>query len=173
MNDTSFGLRDAVYILGQRPGDVPDDEFFLCSLIFGYTTSCSTRYNASSSGQSLEAICDDMSDSDSPEPEFESHISSSYLASRVIQVMGLDSDAQSIFESTSWSFNPVSTIFTYLQLARPLLEDSLPSPAEALLSMATCTVLDLSRDFQFVPIPASIYISPRHAVLLLTSLVGL
>ena len=60
-----------VYILGQRPVlDVgePTDDYFLCSLKTGVTTKCSTRYNASSSGQTLEALCGPEHEYDGPDP---------------------------------------------------------------------------------------------------------
>jgi hypothetical protein len=38
-----------------------------------------------------------------------------------------------------------------VQLQEPKLNPLLPSPAEALSSMAACTALDLVKDFTFVP----------------------
>ncbi|KAK5146118.1 hypothetical protein LTR04_001116, partial [Oleoguttula sp. CCFEE 6159] len=49
----------SIYILGA--GVIPN-EYFLCSLKAGLTPNCSTRYNASSSGGTLEAICEDPND---------------------------------------------------------------------------------------------------------------
>jgi hypothetical protein len=51
---------DMVYVFGQRPqlfDDTEPNDYFLCSMKAGVTKECSTRFNASSSGQSLEAIC--------------------------------------------------------------------------------------------------------------------
>lgn len=50
----------------------------------------------------------------------------------------------------------VPIIMTYLQLREPKLNPRAPSPAEALLSLAVCMVLDQTRDFPFLPIPVSL-----------------
>jgi hypothetical protein len=126
----------------------PDDEFFLCSLKFGYTTSCVTRYNASSSGQTLEAVCggERFGKSNFVVDPFKSQ----ETGTLVLNVMGLNAGTSSVYTSNvSESYNPVPAMFTYLQLDKPALHASLPSPVEALLSMATCPVLDLTRDYPF------------------------
>ena len=69
LNDTSATWgRDSVYLLG-KGGDIdgynnPTDgqKYALCQLKASQTPSCSTQYNASSHGGTLEAICEDDHD---------------------------------------------------------------------------------------------------------------
>lgn len=42
-------------------------------------------------------------------------------------------------------------LLTQKQLDEPKLDPKLPSPAEGLLAMASCTALDLVQDIPFVP----------------------
>lgn len=51
--------RDSIYILG---ASATPDEYILCGLKVNLTPNCSTQYNASASGSTLEAICEDPND---------------------------------------------------------------------------------------------------------------
>lgn len=66
LNDTlgcAYG-RDSIYLLGAVDTSVSTstEPYFLCSLKVSQTPFCSTQYNASSSGATLEAICEDPND---------------------------------------------------------------------------------------------------------------
>jgi hypothetical protein len=59
VNDTAYTWgRPQVYVLGRHP-DRTTADYVLCSLKMGLMTTCLTRFNASSSGQSLDAICNE------------------------------------------------------------------------------------------------------------------
>jgi hypothetical protein len=107
MNRTFTGARPAVYVLGQRPGEQFDDDYSLCSFTLGYTTACTTRYNASSSGQTLEALCgDDMGD----DPDFiVDPARSQRMGGLILHAMGLGGSSD------------IAGIFSYLQLDTPSL----------------------------------------------------
>ncbi|KAF2821931.1 hypothetical protein CC86DRAFT_448407 [Ophiobolus disseminans] len=125
------------YLLGRTletgPGSV--EGYLLCSHQSGRTASCSTRYDVSSSGQSLEALCDTNAmrnaQSHAPIPDF---------------VLGLHSSGDDIPE-------PSSKIRHLLGDGEIGMDASVPSPAEILLSIFTCAILDLAPDFPFVPMP--------------------
>jgi hypothetical protein len=138
-----------VYVLGQRPrllDDTEPNEYFLCSMKAGVTKECSTRFNASSSGQSLEAVC-------GPEHRYD-------MAPTIDDVtilpnwrdIGFDFlNAMTLNAGVVDGDSSYARTLTQLQLREPKLNPLLPSPAEALLSMAACTALDLVKDFPFVP----------------------
>jgi hypothetical protein len=142
--------RAEVYILGQHPVNITDD-FFLCSLKMGITDMCMTRYNASSSGQSLEAVCDEntartsqeMNGPNNKPVEFQEIMTWRNMAHDLLIALSLQQGIINVSSS-------LSRVLTQLQLRSPELVTSLPSPAEALLSMTTCTVLDLAQGFPFV-----------------------
>jgi hypothetical protein len=145
-----MGDRPEVYLLGKAPDNTTSD-YFLCSMKAGITTSCTTRYNASSGGQDLEAVCDDGD--------------GKHSADAVIQPLRSNGDKSALVGWRELGFNLLNSlslnngvfdgdastarIFTQLQLTEPKLNKTLPSPAEALLSMTTCTVLDLTQNFPF------------------------
>ena len=137
------------YLLGKnvpRDDGGGSDDYFMCSLKIGVTEQCSTRYNASSSGRTLEALCG---------PEYRYTGANSTGINRVVPDGGdieflllraMTLDLGIIDSNSSWAY-----LLTQFQLAVPQLDTRLPSPAEALLSMATCTALDLVQDIPFVP----------------------
>jgi hypothetical protein len=113
------------------------------------TPSCRTRYIASSSGQTLEALCgpDDLNEEvfrviDSEESNF---VGANWaeIGSGFLEAMSLNSGVRNLSSS-------YARTLTSLQLTQPELNPLLPSPAEALLSMVSCTALDLTSDFPFV-----------------------
>jgi hypothetical protein len=112
------------------------------------TTICSTRYNASTTGQTLEVLCDEQHKdlaykASSPElPEFT--IVQDWLdaAYELLEAMSLNAGDIASHQS-------VSHILTSLQLQKPRLNETLPSPAEALVSLALCKALDLAQGVPF------------------------
>ncbi|CAN9192379.1 unnamed protein product [Alternaria alternata] len=144
------GDRPEVYLLGKAPDNTTED-YFLCSMKAGITTSCTTRYNASSGGQSLEAVCDgphgNISEDASIQPLRSNGDKAALVGWRELGFNLLNSLSlnNGVFDGDA----STARIFTQLQLTEPKLNKTLPSPAEALLSMTTCTVLDLTQDFPF------------------------
>lgn len=136
-----------VYVLGQMPSEsrVTSEEYFLCSLKSAITTACSTRYNASSSGQTLDTLCNPEDRTDaltSSFPDYQNVPNWRDIGFDLLNAMSLNTgmiDGNSSF----------SRVFTQLQLVEPGFPEVLPSPAEALLAMATCTALDLTWDIPF------------------------
>ena len=144
--------RSKVYLLGRSPprflGSLSED-YFLCSLQTSITEQCSSRYNASSSGQTLEALCGaehhyQRAGSTGPEE----------IAVRNWRDFGYDFlYAMSLATQTGDSFSSYSRMLTQLHLLSPELNAMLPSPAEALLSMAVCTTLVLLDGVSFTSSP--------------------
>jgi hypothetical protein len=150
VNTTSrYWGRANVYVLGKHP-DIDNTDYFLCSLKAGITSICSTRYNASSSGLTLEALCG----KDATEmaymkkhldaPELQDKVDWRYTADDLLRIVGLNMDNVNGNTSTS-------RVLTQLQLKETQLNTTLPSPAEALISLALCTTLDLAKGVPFVP----------------------
>ena len=120
----------------------------------GITTSCTTHYNASSNGQSLEAVCDHENGTRSKDAVIEPIRSNGERLALVgwrdlgFYLLNSLSLNNGVFDGDA----STARILTQLQLTEPKLNKTLPSPAEALLSMMTCTVLDLTQNFPFQPI---------------------
>jgi hypothetical protein len=135
------------YLLGKRrdDGGGPDD-YFMCSLKMGVTEQCSTRYNASASGRTLEALC-------GPEYRYtgvnstgidHALLDGGSIPSGILRAMTFN---EGIIDSDfSWPY-----MLSQFQLSAPHLDTRLPSPAEGLLSIATCGALDLVKDMPFDP----------------------
>ncbi|KAI4945005.1 hypothetical protein J4E91_008350 [Alternaria rosae] len=147
-----LGDRPEVYLLGKAPDNTTED-YFLCSMKASITTSCTTRYNASSGGQSLEAVCDDENGKHSDDSAIQPLRSTGDRVALVgwrdlgFNLLNSLSLNNGVFDGDA----STARIFTQLQLTEPKLNKTLPSPAEALLSMTTCTVLDLTQNFPFQP----------------------
>ncbi|CAE7034196.1 hypothetical protein P3342_007248 [Pyrenophora teres f. teres] len=148
-----LGDRPEVYILGKAPDNTTSD-YFLCSMKAGITTSCTTHYNASSNGQSLEAVCDSENGTRSKDATIAPIRSNgdrlALIGWRDLGYYLLNSLSlnNGVFDGDA----STARILTQLQLTEPKLNKTLPSPAEALLSMMTCTVLDLTQNFPFQPL---------------------
>lgn len=146
------GDRAEVYLLGKAPDNTTSD-YFLCAMKAGITTSCTTHYNASSGGQSLEAVCDDENGKHSDDAAIQPLRSNGDTAALVswrdlgFNLLNSLSLNNGVFDGDA----STARILTQLQLTEPKLNKTLPSPAEALLSMTTCTVLDLTQNFPFQP----------------------
>ncbi|KAI7632840.1 hypothetical protein KC343_g3257 [Hortaea werneckii] len=175
MNDTTgmpYG-RDSIYILG-KGGDIDShgnptskDNYALCQLKVSQTPYCSTHYNASANGGTLEAICTDPTE---PSPDPLQYIKSSpnapsgndtlvpdwvniasewgrslALHTGVINANGSNARllTQLILTTSSSPASPSS--------ASASLHPALPSIAEALAVMAGCTLVVSALDAPFVP----------------------
>lgn len=147
-----LGDRPEVYLLGKAPENTTSD-YFICSMKAGITTSCTTHYNASSGSQSLEAVCDNESETHNQDAIIEpirangdrlALVSWRDLGYYLLNSLSLNNG---VFDGDA----STARILTQLQLTEPKLNKTLPSPAEALLSMMTCTVLDLTQNFPFQP----------------------
>ncbi|KAI1561785.1 hypothetical protein A1F96_07162, partial [Pyrenophora tritici-repentis] len=132
----ALGDRPEVYILGKAPENTTSD-YFLCSMKAAITTSCTTHYNASSNGQSLEAVCS-TSNSTNPHNKDAPIAPISSNGARLALVGWRD---LGYYLLNSLSLNngvfdgdaSTARILTQLQLTEPRLNKTLPSPAEALL----------------------------------------
>ncbi|GAB1729477.1 hypothetical protein NU195Hw_Modified_160t1 [Hortaea werneckii] len=173
MNDTTgmpYG-RDSIYILG-KGGDVDSygnptnkDNYSLCQLKVSQTPYCSTHYNASANGGTLEAICTDPT---KPSPDPLQYIKSSPAApsgndtlvpdwvniasewgrslalhTGVVNANGSNARLLTQLILTS-SSSPTSS-------ASASLNPALPSIAEALAVMAGCTLVVSALDAPFTP----------------------
>jgi hypothetical protein len=137
------------YLLGKsipRDDGGGSDDYFMCSLKMGVTEQCSTRYNASASGHTLEALCG---------PEYRYTGVNSTGIDRVLPAGGsipfgilnaMTFFAGIIDNNSSWPY-----MLSQFQLSAPHLDTKLPSLAEGLLSVGTCGALDLIKDMPFDP----------------------
>ncbi|CBX98555.1 hypothetical protein LEMA_P077940.1 [Plenodomus lingam JN3] len=148
-NHTSTGPRPAAYLLGKAP-DATTNDYFLCSMKTSITTTCTTRYNASSQGQSLEALCENdgkWHDDDAPTASASQgdRVALSGWLDMAFDLLNSISLNNGVFDGDA----STARILTQLQLREPVLNQTLPSPAEALASIMMCTVLDLTQNFPF------------------------
>ncbi|KAK6392330.1 hypothetical protein LTR65_003786 [Meristemomyces frigidus] len=159
-NDTDGMLaygRDSVYVLGKGgPTDaggnaVETENYALCQMKVSLTPNCSTQYNASSSGGTLEAVCEDPSDE------------LAYIRSLPVATSGnvsISNDWPNIASEWGLSLSlndgiangngSNSRLLTQLILSSAVLNPALPSMAEALAVMAGCTLLQSAADAPFV-----------------------
>ncbi|KAF2470715.1 uncharacterized protein BDR25DRAFT_261867 [Lindgomyces ingoldianus] len=164
MNHTTPGRygRDSIYLLGQGGKDSGANltgQFVLCQIKVSISPYCSSTYNASGSGGSLEANCEDENDG-------LMYIKSLTNATEVRHVpdwrdIGFDW-ANSMSLNTGIMDGDASNSRLLTQLILQKKEDSkgddadfdlnptLPSPAEALAVMSGCTLLMSAQDTPFV-----------------------
>lgn len=152
LNHTAPYGREAIYLLGKSG---TSSDYVLCSIEAYLTPHCSTRYNVSSSGATLEAVCEDTEDgmqylrsqSDAPSGNFT--ISTDW-------VEGAVDWSNSLSLGTGLTDGNASNARLLMQLVIPSttsplqLNPTLPSPAEALAVMAGCTLLMGTQDAPFV-----------------------
>ncbi|KAK5113040.1 hypothetical protein LTR85_011062 [Meristemomyces frigidus] len=159
LNDTGgipYG-RDSVYVLGK--GGVSDsegnptetDDYSLCKLSVSLTPYCSTQYNASASGGTLEAICEDPNDKLAYNWSLSTATSGNYSVSKdwpnIASEWGRSLSLNDGFYNGNGSN---ARLLTQLILTTPQLNPALPSMAEALAVMAGCTLLQSATDAPFV-----------------------
>lgn len=157
LNHTSYGWgRDSIYLLGQGGKDTRSDKtgtFFLCQIRATLTPQCSTRYNATGSGGSLEAVCNEDDDmgyiksmtnatSTLREPDWRD-IGFDWSNSMSLNTGIMDANASNSRLLTQLALQPDGS-------GEVDLNPSLPSPAEALAVMSGCTLLMAAQDSPFV-----------------------
>ncbi|KAF2005150.1 hypothetical protein P154DRAFT_518695 [Amniculicola lignicola CBS 123094] len=158
MNHTNFAWdRATIYLLGQ--GGNNDDknltgQYVLCQLRMTITPYCSTRYNATGSGGSMEAFCNEDDDM-----AYIKHNKSAAKDTEVPNWMSIGFDwANSLSLNTGISDGAASNSRLLTQLILQKNEDTgdvelnkaLPSPAEALSVMSGCTLLKAAWDAPYV-----------------------
>lgn len=149
--------RYAAYILGtvnstdaSAEGADPANHF-VCQLQVSLEPACSTRYNATGSGATLDALCDDPGDEMAYSRSNTSALSGSAVLDSEWPNVAFDW-GQSLAFDTGPNDNNASNaqLITQLVLRQPMLDPRLPSAAEALAVMAGCTILSSSEDAPFV-----------------------
>ncbi|KAF2792545.1 hypothetical protein K505DRAFT_307491 [Melanomma pulvis-pyrius CBS 109.77] len=157
LNHTSLAWgRDSIYLLGQGGKDTRSDKtgvFFLCQIRATLTPQCNTRYNATGSGGSLEAVCNEDDDmgyiksmtnatSTLREPDWRD-IGFDWSNSMSLNTGIMDANASNSRLLTQLALQPDGS-------GEVNLNPSLPSPAEALAVMSGCTLLMAAQDSPFV-----------------------
>ncbi|KAH7067989.1 hypothetical protein BKA63DRAFT_103651 [Paraphoma chrysanthemicola] len=146
---TSVAGRTEVYVLGSRPlekrteSDNQTESYVLCSLRMGMTNTCITRYSESTSGRRLDAVCNSTEKTRFGEPP-------AFLPKPAWRSIAMDFiNAMDLNSGVSDSHSSYSRVFTQLPLREFDLPGATPSPAEALLSLSICTVLELTSYFSY------------------------
>jgi len=150
LNDTGESGRSSIYLLGKGGPNEPEG-YFMCSLKAYLTPNCSTQYNATASGATLEAMCEDPGDDfryiKSNPGALSGNATVNYdwpnIGSEWAKSMSLSAG---IVEGNASN----ARLLTQLMLGAPELNPSLPSPAEALAVMGGCTLLMGTMDAPFV-----------------------
>ncbi|KAH7091921.1 hypothetical protein FB567DRAFT_226616 [Paraphoma chrysanthemicola] len=146
---TSIADRTEIYILSSRPSDRrtkfdnQTESYVLCSLRMGMMNTCITRYSESVSGKQLDAVCNSTEKTRFSEPPaFLPKPAWRGIATDVINALDLNSG---VVDGNS-SYSRVLTQFPLREIG---FLGGMPSPAEALLSLSTCTVLELTDSFSY------------------------
>ncbi|KAF2806202.1 uncharacterized protein BDZ99DRAFT_448913 [Mytilinidion resinicola] len=146
MNHTFYPYgRDTVYLLGAGVSG----DFVLCQMRATMTPSCSTRYNATGSGGTMEALCEEKDDKLA---YIRSLPNATYGDKQTdwVNIAGEWANSVSLNAGISDGNASNARLLTQLMLAEPVLNKALPSPAEALAVMGGCTLLMSSQDTPFV-----------------------
>lgn len=150
LNDTGAYGREAIYLLG-KGGPESADNYFVCSIKAFQTPYCSTRYNASSAGSTLEAICEDETDKlQYINSLFNASHGNATISKDWVEMSSLWAESLSLGQGINDANASSSRLLTQLALTSAELSPALPSPAEALAVMAGCTLLLGSQDTAFV-----------------------
>lgn len=162
LNDTGPYGRSAIYVLGASA----TDSYVLCSIKAYLTPSCSSRYNVSASGATLEAHCEDANDH---MQYSHTNSTSGNITTNKDWVDAAQDWSTSLSLSDGLNDANASTarLLTQLILPSAILSPELPSPAEALAVLAGCTLLMGTLDTPFVPdfnysAPSNILLSPEY-----------
>lgn len=157
MNHTSYAWgRDSIYLLGQGGRDFGADatgQYVLCKIHVHLTANCSTRYNATGGGGTMESICDD------PNDQF-AYIKSYPNATAVESIadwrdIGFDwSNSLSLNTGIMDGDASNSRLLNQLIIQKDKdgdydLSPALPSIAEAIAVMSGCTLLKSTIDAPF------------------------
>lgn len=167
MNHSSVSWgRESIYLLGAGANAL-NGTYMVCKLHVTLTPNCTTQYNATGSGGSMEALCD----------EKDPHMAYKYSNSSE-KSLGLPDWRDVGFDwSNSLSLNAGITdgeaanarLLTQLMLAPGSdgnfdLNPYLPSPAEALAVMAGCKYLPtLTPSTMLIPVPGTLLMSAIDA----------
>nr|POF07175.1 hypothetical protein CFP56_31799 [Quercus suber] len=182
LNDTNSDLvygRDSIYILGKGGevdayGNPNDENYALCQLKSSLTPYCSTQYNVSQAGGTLEAICEDPHDDlqyirsmptalsgnasisrDWPEVAVQWALSKCARCDDTISVLtntnlsGLSFNDGTV-EANSSNARLLTQLILTQSWAGAKLNPALPSMAEALAVMSGCTLISSAQDSPFV-----------------------
>lgn len=176
MNHTSYPWgRAAIYLLGQGgPADDGTDTtgvYVLCKLDVSITPECSTRYNVTGSGGTMEALCEDRDDN-------MAYIKANSSAEMIKSVVNwrdigfdwsnslslntgiMDADASNSRLLTQLILKPSNPDPKDIEVN---LHPGLPSVAEALAVMSGCTLLKSMIDAPYVMFWVSRHVSPSRA----------
>ena len=149
LNQTGEWPRNSIYLLGKGgPDELTKNDFFMCRIRAGLTPHCSTRYTATGTGGSMAAHCEDPADD------------LAFIRGNASRVETTSSDW---FNVASEAMNSLSLnngvmdgdasnarLLSQLMLKEASLNAGLPSPAEALAVMTSCTLLMSAVDSPFV-----------------------
>ncbi|KAF1977765.1 hypothetical protein BU23DRAFT_550442 [Bimuria novae-zelandiae CBS 107.79] len=154
MNHTSLNWgREAIYLLGSG-GAALNGTYMVCKIYMTLTSKCLTQYNATGSGGSMEAVCENGI----PQMEYRNSNSSEEATVPVKdwRDVGFDwSNAMSLNAGLNDADASNARLLTQLMLpenekGEADLNPALPSPAEALAVMSGCTLLMSSIDAPYV-----------------------
>ncbi|KAF2639167.1 hypothetical protein P280DRAFT_519366 [Massarina eburnea CBS 473.64] len=157
MNHTGPWSRGAIYFLGSggpmNDGNNLNGTYTLCKMWASLTAKCTTRYNATGSGGTMEALCEDRGDdmafnksnataTENVRQNNWKDVAFDWANSMSLNTGIMDADASN------------SRLLTQLILHNDTAGDidlnpALPSPAEALAVMSGCTLLTSSIDAPF------------------------
>ncbi|KAF2721114.1 hypothetical protein K431DRAFT_225055 [Polychaeton citri CBS 116435] len=186
VNDTANVLswgRKSIYILARSGNHTNTDDplpspfndptlggaYSLCKLQVGLTPNCSTRYNASSSGGTLEALCENPDD----DMRYVKSLSNATygnaslapdwpnIASEWSRSLSLNNGFLGANASNARLLTQLIVIPGWS--GQPALSGFQPSMAEALAVMAGCTLIQSSKDAPFVEFWN--YTSPNYNIL--------
>lgn len=152
LNNTGPYTRNSMYLLGT--GGPADSDYFVCGLTGFLTPFCSTRYNVSSSGATLEALCNQPGDS----MQYIKSVTNATSGNATIShdwIQGIQFMGTSVSLDTGITDGnaSITRLITQLMLNNGSgvveLNPKLPSPAEALAVLAGSTLLMGTQDAPF------------------------
>lgn len=156
-NHTWYGYgRNSIYLLG-RSGEELGETYVLCGIKASQSPFCSTRYNATGKGATMEAICEDPDDSLAYIRSLSNASYGTAAVSNDWPNIGFDWGNSIALNDGLIDANASNArLLTQLILTAPdgpesaELNRALPSPAEALAVLAGCTLLMSTEDAPFV-----------------------
>jgi hypothetical protein len=139
--------RDSIYLLGKGDSSKTSG-YFMCKTKAGMTPKCSTEYEATSSGGSMRAHCEDPDDKLQFLRGNESRITTTSFDWYDVGTEAFNS--LSLGNGVTDGAAANARLLTQLMLTSSQLNPALPSPAEALSVMVGCTLLMGAQDAPFV-----------------------
>ncbi|KAF2834162.1 hypothetical protein M501DRAFT_944746 [Patellaria atrata CBS 101060] len=140
--------RPEIYLLAAG-GDALAGLYSLCSIKVSLTANCSARYNATAKGGTMETLCEDPFD----EMTFikSLHNATTGIPDKDWKNVGSEwANSLSLNTGINDANASNSRILSQLILRKPSLNPALPSIAEAIAVLASCTLLQSSQDSPFV-----------------------